>query len=340
MILLNFNNRNDNFGDQLISYLLHEELRKKNSVYYINSKPEIVDAIPLRIREVITAIIFRRLKGEKVLLIDPPCARVHIEKLANASFKKRVIEFILKIIISERHVLSVSIDSRLNPDEFKIYNSIGVRDTPSLTFVKKHHNNVWFTPDMACLLPTKKPNHQGNKTIVSFRETTPDNNYSTEYSEKIKLFLTKIFEALKTHTHPQQIYFYSQVEEDDKYNSDLSLKTNHHSNILKIDKHKKELYYQELFNNCQYVISNRLHVLLPAMINGILTIALLSRTHNKIIDLLTTYGLDKTIVYVDSETNIQEDIEQILLNKNAILIDQYEKLVQLNLQLKKYIDEF
>lgn len=337
MILLKFNNRNDNFGDQLISYLLYKELIKHDIVHYINTKPEIVDAAPLRIRKAFSSIIFSRLKGEKVTLVDPPCARVYIENFPKATFKNRLIDMLLNFFISERHVLSISIDPRINAKEFSMYKSIGVRDNPSFDFIKKHHNLVFFTPDMACLLPTKKPKSEGNKTIISFRENTPDNNYSSEYSEKTITSLPIILKLLDTDS--EQTYFYSQVEEDDQYNIKLSTKITNQSNILKINKQKKELYYQELFNDCKYVLSNRLHVLLPAMIEGVLAIALLSRSHKKIIDLLTTYGLDKTIVYIDSDLNIEERIQNILIDRNAILLDQYEKLQQLNNQLQHYIGQ-
>lgn len=337
MILLKFNNRNDNFGDQLISYLLYKELCKHDVVNYINTKPEIVNAKPLRIRKAFSSIILSRLKGEKVILIDPPCARVYIENFPKPSFKNRLIDLILNFFISERYVLSISIDPRINATEFNIYNSIGVRDTPSFEFIKQHHNNVVFTPDMACLLPTQVPKAKGSKTIISFRENTPDNNYSSDYSKKTIVALTKVLSILNTSS--QQIDFYSQVEEDDEYNKELSGKITNQTNILKINKHKKELYYQELFNDCNYVISNRLHVLLPAMIEGVLAIALLSRSHKKIIDLLTTYGLDKTIVYIDAEINIETKIQEILRERDAILLDQYEKLKKLNNQLKDHIEQ-
>lgn len=337
MILLKFNNRNDNFGDQLISYLLYKELSKHDVVNYINTKPEIVDAKPLRIRKAFSSIILGRLKGEKVILVDPPCARVYIENFPKSSFKNRLIDLLFNFFISERHVLSISIDPRIDSAEFDMYNYIGVRDIPSLNFIKQYHNNVFFTPDMACLLPTQPPQVEGSKTIISFRKNTPDNNYSSDYSAKTIFAMTKVLQLLNT--TPEQLHFYSQVEEDDEYNIELSKKITNQKNILKINKQKKELYYHELFNDCKYVLSNRLHVLLPAMIEGVLAIALLSHSHKKIIDLLTTYGLDKTIVYIDTDINIEAKIKEILRDRDAILLDQYEKLKQLNNQLENYIGQ-
>lgn len=337
MILLNFNNRNDNFGDQLISYLLYTELQKSGPVFYISTKPEIVAPPPLRLRKALALIAFTRLKGKKVLLIDPPCARVHVENLPKPDFKKKLVEFILNSLITERHVLSISIDARVDPYQFNIYKSIGVRDNSSLTFINKYHAKAFFTPDMACLLPIKKPSFKGRKTIVSFRENTPDNNYSSDYSLEIVKKLPLILDLLETES---EVYFYSQVEEDDEFNLKLSSKIINKPIIQIINKQQKENYYQELFNDCQYVISNRLHVILPAMINGILTIPLLSRSHKKIIDLLTSYGLDKTIVYIDSKKDIENSIFNILANKDDILFAQYEKLQQLNFELKTYISQF
>lgn len=335
MILLNFNSRNDNFGDQLISYLLYKELQKKASVYYLTNKPDIINAHPLRLRSAFTSIIKNRLRGEKVILIDPPCARVYVQNLSKPDIKKRFIEFILNLIISERHVLGISVDSRIDINEFKIYQSIGIRDHSSLKYIKSKLSYASFTPDIACLLPIKKPKYSGNKILLSFRKITPDNNYSSEYAEQINNVLPKIINLLNP--DKKNLVLYSQVDEDDEYNLELAKKFGSSEKIQKIEKQKKENYYPELFQDTQLVISNRLHVLLPAMINGVLAIPLISSSHKKIIDLLMTYKLDNTIIYIDSETDIEQKINSLLVNKKALLADQYEKLKLLNTELSSYI---
>lgn len=332
---MNFNNRNDNFGDQLISYLLYKELKLSNDVYFINTKPEIVDSRPLRIREALLKTILYRIKGKKVILLDPPCARVYFKNMPLPTIKNRIIDWLLQKCITERHVIGISIDHRLPSRSFDIYSTIGVRDNQSYVHISQSHNNVIFTPDMACLMPPKKQYEIGRKNIVSFRKDTPDNNYSSDYSERLSTSLPFIFKLLAA--SQSNTYFYCQVDEDYAYNSELSLKLLNESHLLTVDKKQAELPYVSLFSDCEYVISNRLHVLLPAMIEGALAIALLSRSHKKIIDLLTSYGLDKTIVYLDSDDEMEKSIQKIIANRNSILKVQYDKLNLLHTQLKYHL---
>lgn len=332
---MNFNNRNDNYGDQLISYLLYKELKNYNNVYFINTKPEIIESRPIRIRQALLKTTIYRIQGKKVILLDPPCARVFLEKPPSSTLKNRVINWLLQKFITERHVISVSIDPRIPVKNFDIYTTIGVRDNPSYLHIKKSHSNVIFTPDMACLMAPKTRYKTGHKTIVSFRENTPDNNYSSDYADRLSSTLPYIFKLLDS--NQDNICFYSQVDEDYAYNSKLSFEILKKSEILSVEKTKEELPYVHLFADCEYLISNRLHVLLPAMIEGTLAIALLSRSHKKIIDLLTSYGLDNTIVYLDTNEEIEKSIQRIIADKTNILKSQYEKLSDLNCQLKKYI---
>ena len=90
MIFITFNNRNDNFGDQLIFSLLYRELSKFETVYILNNAPAILKNRPiLRIREALKLGFMARMRGERFVLLDPPCAR-----LAPRFTKKSVTEVI------------------------------------------------------------------------------------------------------------------------------------------------------------------------------------------------------------------------------------------------------
>lgn len=341
MIFITFNNRNDNFGDQLIFSLLYRELSGIQPIHILNNRPAILKNEPiLRLRKALKLAMIAKFSGERVFLLDPPCARL-APRFSKKSFieiiKMGVINSLWRVVGAEYCVVGISVATDLPKNTFNGYKLIGLRDKNSLKQISRLHRHASYCPDMACLMDVKrKAYRQNGRIIMSFRRDVPEEQLS-DSSDKV---LASIDELINTETNLidiDDVSFYAQVNEDIEYNRQLGISLLHRDDLI-ISDAVEETYYASLFDDCRLVISNRLHVILPAMLEGVAVIALISKSHAKIVNLLTSYGLEDNILYI-------EDVmggDYVSLGKweyQKIMNDNYEKLSVIHNYTKKYLRE-
>lgn len=344
MILITFNSRDDNLGDKLIFSCLYAELERHDEVYIFGNAPEGFKQRALRLREAFIKAFIYRLKGNKIFVFHPPGARFLPKININPKLKKRLkdkaIRFVWSLVGAKIHVTGISLDERIGADRykrFKQYETIGVRDKRSLELLSGIVRNVKLTPDMAFLrLPSKRVDFE-TKVIVSFRQETPDDRYDSSYKSALE---TSLNSALAPFFNNLWVFtFFANVIEDKPFNTALSKEfARTHNEVSYIDNMPVDLNYTKFFEGHGAVVSNRLHVLLPAMSEGLLPIALVSKTHSKIINLFCSYGLDQFLVYTDGSTDsITAKVTDLLDREESLRSENYVKLCQLKSEVENYI---
>ncbi len=344
MILISFNSRNDNLGDKLIFSCLYAELELHDEVYVFGNSPDGFKQKALRLREAFVKAFLARVKGHKVFVFHSPGARFLPKNTVNPKLVKRLkdkaIFFIWSLIGAKLHVVGISIDERSGVERykrFKRYETIGVRDKRSVDLLSEVVKSVNLTPDMAFLrLPLKRTTLEA-KVFVSLRQETPDDRYDSKYKPALEASLSS---ALTPFFDKQwNISFFSNVIEDQPFNLSLSRDFSSTNNYVDyVNDMPVDLNYTKFFDGYGAVVSNRLHVLIPAMTEGLLPVALVSKAHSKIINLFSSYGLDRFLIYTDDNAGcITEKVADLLDQQDELRNQNYSKLCALKAELKKYI---
>lgn len=344
MILITFNNRNDNLGDKLIFSCLYAELQLHDEVYVFGNSPNGFEQKALRLREAFVKAFIAKLKGHKVFVFHPPGARFLPKNTVNSRLSKRLkdkaIFFIWSLIGAKLHVVGISIDERSGAERykrFKRYETIGVRDKRSVELLSEVVKSVNLTPDMAFLrLPLKKTTFE-TKVFVSLRQETPDDRYDSNYKPALE---TSLNSALTPFFDKQwHIGFFANVIEDQLFNLTLSRDFSRtYSCVDYVNDMPIDLNYTKFFEGYGAVVSNRLHVLIPAMSEGLLPIALVSKAHSKIINLFSSYGLDQFIVYTDDDAAcIIRKVTDLMGHQERSRNQNYSKLCALKSEVEDYI---
>lgn len=345
MILISFNSRDDNLGDKLIFSCLYSELQRHDKVFIFGSSPAGSKRRALRLREAFAKAFLYRTKGDRVFVFHSPGARFLPKHAMNPKFSKRVKDKITVAIWSllgaKFHVVGISTDKRYVAERYgrlMRYNTIGVRDKESLDVLNRVVDSASLVPDMAFLrLPSKRAKFE-TKVIVSLRQETPDDQYDANYKPALESSLTSVF--VPFFNNQWSVSFFANVIEDQSFNNALALRFSKiQSHVNYIERMPIDLDYGTFFAGYGVVVSNRLHVLIPAMSEGLLPVALVSRTHSKIISLFCSYGLSQFLVYTDeSNDNIQEKITNLIDRQEHLRGENYKKLCQLKSEVVSYIE--
>lgn len=341
MIFLRFNGRDDNLGDKLIFTYLKAELNRHDEVYLFGKSPKDSVQKALRFREAFYLAVRYRLKGRRVLVFHPPGARFLPKDPKKPGLKElikdRTILLAWSLIGVKLHVTGISIGEKFNSDHYKRFKTIGVRDKRSVELLSGIGKNVKLCPDMAFLkLPTLNEVLQ-TKVLVSLRKETPDNSYESTYEAELRSGLTSVLRAFID--RQWSIGFFANVIEDRDFNISLCSEIScSDAPIHYVESMPDDLDYEKYFAGVGAVVSNRLHVLLPAMSEGLLVIALISRSHQKIINLFSTFGFDRFIVYTDdSEDLIASKVNELLNQQFSVRKENYEELCTLKRDVENYI---
>ena len=340
MIFIRFNGRNDNIGDRLIFTLLYNELILYDRVFIFGSAPFEIDDRPLRIREALFKAFINKVKGNKTLLFYPPGAhvvfRAEQHKTRFRLLKDKVILSLWMLSQTKIHVVGISVGEDFKQNNYKHFSSIGVRDLSSFDLLSRVSGVVKTCPDMAFLRMPKEPKSSKN-IIVSFRKATPDDGYSSRYGELLSEKVAVLISAFSN--IDRKISFFSNVLEDKDFNLSLiqdNKSTN--SDLAYIDELPINFDYEKFLSEYGVVVSNRLHVLLPAMSEGLLPIAVVSRNHHKIIDLFSSYGFEDFLVFVESSTDeFNATVSRIMENREFYQAEISLKLSRLREEVKGYI---
>jgi polysaccharide pyruvyl transferase WcaK-like protein len=182
------------------------------------------------------------------------------------------------------------------------YRYYGVRDSNSLKFGKNINiNNLIFFPDFSWYYTpdTNRPSasEYEHHIVLSFRSNANGTKHDPHYLEKIEDILSSYFADSTPSTKVTICY---QVAYDREGCSDLHnalKKRNLNMNFEFIDKKLSLAECNKLYSTSNVVISNRLHVLMLAAINGAKIIALTKLGHNKkIANLFADNNIDACII--------------------------------------------
>ncbi len=340
MVFIKFNGRDDNIGDKLIFSCLYAELKRYDDVYIFGSSPNGFGQKALRFREAIAKAVVCKFQGQGTFVFHPPGARFLPKKPQKSMLKDRVKDKLILLIWSlagaKLHITGISIGEKFDAGHYKRFETIGVRDKRSAELLAGIVKNVNLCPDMAFLrLPARKTSVD-HMVFVSLREETPDDSYDPNYQSALKVALT--FALAPFFSSGRTVKFFSNVIEDRSFNIDLSKGYSSINEVNYVEKIPVDFDYKSFFEGYGAVVSNRLHVLIPAMSEGLLPIALVSRTHSKIINLFCSYGFDQFLVYTDeSADSIAAKVIDLLDRQESLRGENYAKLCQLKSEVENYI---
>jgi len=196
-----------------------------------------------------------------------------------------------------------------------------VRDKISFNELKNKNIKVdGIVPDLAFLLEYKDSNYSPNKKVlVSIRE----------YKNIGK---DKVYEYLKNLIQEDSWDWSYQVDSDKNYIEDVLFYSNNKQKVkdltLSITETKK------FYSQYEYIITNRLHVLLLSASVGCKTIALLGKNENKKIEgILQDLKLNNLVYFMDEEKALSKtdinnkSISSIYKQMNKQIIDSIDRIL-------------
>lgn len=195
--------------------------------------------------------------------------------------------------------------ARLNKWNFAKNDVMGVRSIPNSEALQDVFHNVIYVPDMAFLYPkfeSSSYDSKRNRIAMSFKKVK-------DYSKLVKNMqnIGKIADSQRL-----DIDILYQVDEDEHFCKQLY----HDINCQNIHFLEKpiDFYSLEVYQKYDIVISNRLHVLLMAAMNGAIPYGLIShdRLENKIKDLFSSVFENKLTSYIEE---FNENLFSSLYNK-------------------------
>lgn len=298
--------RKGNLGDLLITKFQIEEYAKYADVFVdcygmpSDFRNVIFDTTSPRIKdfEHEYGIGFRSKNALKVIHIlnkdgfthfcDSPGPRVPLRWPFHMMLRKLVRLSIPNLFLSKKiKRLSLGVDlnydqqsilTRLNTWHFNKFELLGIRSKQNLHTLEKYLHNVAYVPDMAFLYPQYKSSFfesTRNRIALSFRKV---NDYS------------KLVEAVQTigmiaNEHGLDVDILYQVEEDEQFCRRLYNDINRHN--MHYIENPINFYSLDTYQKYDIVLSNRLHVLLMAAMNGAIPYGIIShdKKENKITDI-------------------------------------------------------
>lgn len=339
----------ENNGDLLISLALINELKRYGTViiddngapaWYTSELASLgTEGLSLRSKNttikhlLLESINFGRKnqKSVKYLFLVPG----HVTSAAGtlASLKRAAALATLKIfgVRIVRVGLSIDIKTSRAVDRLllKNYYYLGLRDKQSLIKAKEAQaKNVDYFPDLAWLYhPPRNAFKKRKKQItISFRSSSLG---VTHDSERLKDTLQSLFELLRAEEFKShKVVIAYQVLYDKEACREIAayLKNKNQTDIEYINEKLSLTDSVELYSQSEYVISNRLHVLLIAAACRAVPIPLIKKGENrKIESIFEDNQLDELIIY-------ESDIQSLKLKKYQYLYKNREQIIK-NLDL-------
>lgn len=206
------------------------------------------------------------------------------------------------------------------------------REDYSIDFLKENLiDPVRYFPDLAFLLKFR-PRLGNDEGFFCFSFRTGTINMDDHgYTAKIeKILLNENLPFLSS----RKIKVCSQVERDSAYMRSLAkLFSVAPDNKVFFDDHVCSVdVFLDFYNNVDFVLSNRLHVLLSAASRGAIPIALIDKnTHTKITGIFEKVGLSDLIVDINEPENAVKNIQVIFESKqifNALLQNVFDSVAK------------
>lgn len=336
----------DNAGDVLINRALIDNIRPYGRVLVATSHlPENFEA-QLRLRDEECASTFR-----KAILKNVFKSRVYKIGIPGHSFDQspKFINGILELIYTAffRYFLNVKFlrvgNSYINLHPYRrvieklkayFYELYGVRDEASIDLFSSKY--ITYFPDLAFMshdLIEKRGGVSKGYCFVSVRADFPDAKIQEGYLDKV---IKKVFQFSDCLSLDAILIGY-QVPEDKQSCKMLaeSLRIMGVENIKFINEPLSFQMSVKLISEAEIVLSNRLHIVLPALVmgvrHGVVTDA---RKHTKIISLYKTIGAEFAIYDIDddrdvviSNLNNTENLIEIADCQRGIALDKLEALL-------------
>jgi polysaccharide pyruvyl transferase WcaK-like protein len=208
---------------------------------------------------------------------------------------------------------------KLSEERFKskLYTIYGLRDNESVNVCNSH--SMQYFPDLAFIsediFPVNANDKEPDTCFVSFRSKFPDASTSDDYLRKI---LTKMYTYLQ-HSGIKKVVIGYQVVEDKETSLQImrALSKLEGIEVCFVEEMLELKDAHDRIAKSSLVLSNRLHILLPALISGVPHIALTDIVlHKKIKALYQTIDAD----FVLKDVNDNNDIKICDANCSANLL--------------------
>lgn len=337
-----------NVGDLLINKYQIEELAKHGEVYVdATGMPDdfrevLFDSQNTNIKDFIQTfgIKYRGLTMLKVLSLLKKEGFTHFTKSPGpyAHIKFPIKTFLIRLIGAWGYwkakkngmkVFAAGIDinflnerrwlRKFNQCYFSLYYILGVRSYDNKSELSPQLVNVSYMPDMAFLchaISSTKEKSKQKRIAISFRKN--------EYTSLMKEVLKKICNIF--HQQDYEIDIIYQVEEDKDMCEELASNlSDYHPNYR-----QTILGYKDLgrYDDYDFVISNRLHVLLMGAAHQALPIALIGRNEKerKISRVFNSVFTEKMWEYLD--TDVTELIHYFIYNYSEIVANNKAEMLK------------
>ncbi|MBS9393199.1 MAG: polysaccharide pyruvyl transferase family protein [Dolichospermum sp. LBC05a] len=209
-----------------------------------------------------------------------------------------------------------------------------VRDSISKEYADQIHiEKVELFPDLAWLIKTPNGKSEssesvkidGKYVIFSFRNSTMTNNLQTSIEHK-NHFKNHFFKTLDQivdlvcQTLSYNLVISYQVDSDIHLCQDIMERYKNSCNVILIEERINNLQCAyDLYSGADIVFSNRLHVLMLAMLSGALPVGVLDvGKHSKITGIFNDAKLTKLLIDVYSQNYVADNIHYIIDNKYKI----------------------
>lgn len=313
LIRADFNHRNDNIGDQAIYLALVHALAKHTRVFISGKRPSFLtgDKIEDGTWRWRFNCLSARVRGERVIRFLAPGGYGGTLKPAPPSIT--ISSKLKKLIGTWMNGETVQLGSSAKPgSDFARWKNaawIGVRDQVSVDALRQAGlPNFGYFPDLAFLFPVnsiQSPKDDRQSIGFTFRQELPET--PSRYSAASAI--TKTLDRFFAKESISDLCWYHQVDEDRDYIEQLHERFGGelHNAALSLSS------FPEFYNKRRFVVSNRLHALLLAGLCGTVPIALTTRSHQKLVSVFETVGLNELVVDVD-EADAAERLTELMNN--------------------------
>ena len=204
-----------------------------------------------------------------------------------------------------------------------------VRDTKSKDYANKLGiDKVELFPDMAWLMQAPSPsntlvksNDENEYVIFSFRESTHALDDPGVYRESLLLVLDEIVKTMCVKNQKKLLISY-QVDFDYEFCRDISNRYKDEFDVTFIEKKIDIQSTYDLYSRAAMIFSNRLHVLMFAMVCGSTPVAVVDGLkHEKIIGIFSDAGLMRLVIDISNGVDGVKVLNEIAADIHLIKKD-------------------
>ena len=342
--------QSDNLGDLVINAVLANEISKKHKIRVntfgcsdsyssMFSGKETTKIRETKLQTLISLI--KKTKSEKVVYILNPGHHFIKQKTP----LKHILKLMFYAALRANGIELIRLGASLGPNSkagdwceialSKLCTLYTARESISYEYSKKLGiTKVTSCPDMAFLIATPcEISRHRHQHILSFREGVLLNDTTNKNS------ITHIIPSELPKKISTLSVFLSQVTRDENFNSALCESTPAAKNLGAYP----QISHEDIFDNyahADFVLSNRLHVLLFSASQGAIPIPVIrASSHTKITGVFESAGLGKLIFDLDKSDSLAAHIERILEEREEIRENVLKAFNTESLKIRKILDQ-